>query len=835
LVIGHWSLVISPITTRRAVRDRFQEEHAALLRLVQGAPGPADRAAYAALLLRRLVFAYFLQKKGLLDGDADYLRNRLAQCRGSFYRRFLRRLFHEGLAQPVTAREAGLNALLGRVPYLPGLFQEHPVERAAPALDVPEEAFDRTFAFLERFRWRLGEHAAPGDGEIGPDVLGALFECHVNRKEGAYYTGDDITGYMARNALVPFLLDDVARSCPAPTGPGGEAWRLLSERPDRYIPEAVRTGVDLPLPEAVRQRRDWDRPAAPGFALPAESWCEHVARRGRCLDLRHRLAGGEVHAVNDLVTLNLDLRRFTEDLLRERAGPGLLLAFWRALGRVAVLDAACGAGAFLLAALDVLRGLSDACADGMRACVRRPGGAAAGAVAECRAVLARCDAGRNVVTSILANNLHGVDLLPEAVEVCKARLLLEGVASLPRDDLERLDGLALDVQAGNALAGRARPHEPRLAGEGFDWPAAFPHVLSRGGFDVVLGNPPYVPLSAARGPVPSGYECAATGNLYALMVERCLALCREEGRLGLIVPVSSVASAGYAPLQRLLAGRDLWYSSFDDRPSRLFEGLEHARLTIHLLGPRRAAPARFSTRYHKWYAPERATLFDRIVYAPAPHSLLPGALPKLCSPVEAGILDRLAAEGRSLRSFRARGGPHRIFYSRKVGYFLQVLDFEPRVLDGRGQRRPPSEFKELRFASARHARLALGCLNSGLFYWFVTVFSDCRHLNRREIDGFLVDLDRLAGGGQAAALEGLAGELMADLKRHAEERRMCFRHDTLTVQCIVPRRSKPILDALDAALARHYGLSEEQLDFVVGYDVKYRLGAGGGGGGADAP
>ena len=74
--------------------------------------------------------------------------------------------------------------------------------------------------------------------------------------------------------------------------------------------------------------------------------------------------------------------------------------------------------------------------------------------------------------------------------------------------------------------------------------------------------------------------------------------------------------------------------------------------------------------------------------------------------------------------------------SRKVGYFLQVLDFEPRVLDGHGKRRPPSEFKGLRFRSASHSNLILCCLNANLFYWFVTVFSDCRHVNRREVAAF---------------------------------------------------------------------------------------------------
>lgn len=54
---------------------------------------------------------------------------------------------------------------------------------------------------------------------------------------------------------------------------------------------------------------------------------------------------------------------------------------------------------------------------------------------------------------------------------------------------------------------------------------------------------------------------------------------------------------------------------------------------------------------------------------------------------------------------------------------------------------------------------------------------------------------------------------------------MRFKHDTLTVQCILPRHSKPILDEIDAVLAEHFGFTPDELDFIVNYDVKYRVGA----------
>ena len=53
---------------------------------------------------------------------------------------------------------------------------------------------------------------------------------------------------------------------------------------------------------------------------------------------------------------------------------------------------------------------------------------------------------------------------------------------------------------------------------------------------------------------------------------------------------------------------------------------------------------------------------------------------------------------------------------------------------------------------------------------------------------------------------------------------MRFAHDTLKVQCIIPKHSKPIIDEIDRVLAQHYGFTNEELDFIINYDIKYRMG-----------
>jgi hypothetical protein len=187
-------------------------------------------------------------------------------------------------------------------------------------------------------------------------------------------------------------------------------------------------------------------------------------------------------------------------------------------------------------------------------------------------------------------------------------------------------------------------------------------------------------------------------------------------------------------------------TSISERATRLFDGLEHIRLTIHIIGREVATPTLFSTRYNKWMADERPHLFDGLRFISTSPKIVDCTLPKLFSELERSIIQKMLCQHLNLGSFYSRTGAHEVFYSRKLGHFLQVLDFEPLVFDGRGSRRPPSEFKNLQFSNEDHAKLALCCLNANLFYWFVTTFSDCRHVNKREVDAFPINLGKLAEG-----------------------------------------------------------------------------------------
>jgi hypothetical protein len=241
--------------------DRFKQEHAAFLGFIRGITDQGDREWYASLMLNRLMFVYFIQRKGFLDNDPDYLKNRLKlleqrQGRGqfhTFYRYFLLRLFHEGLAQQPAQRARDLEDLLGDVPYLNGgLFKLHTLEEKHADIDIPDEAFERLFVFFDRYEWHLDTRPLRNDREINPDVLGYIFEKYVNQKQmGAYCTKEDITEHIAKNTILPYLFDAAQKTCAMAFQPNSALWRLLQDDPDRYIYEPARKGVDLPLPQDI--------------------------------------------------------------------------------------------------------------------------------------------------------------------------------------------------------------------------------------------------------------------------------------------------------------------------------------------------------------------------------------------------------------------------------------------------------------------------------------------------------------------------------------------------------------------------------------------------------
>jgi hypothetical protein len=180
-----------------------------------------ERAQLALLLLCRLTFLYFLQRRGTLCGDDRYLVRLFAQWdgrgRGSFFRCRLLPLFFEALNRRPEQRSPAARQL-GDLPYLNGgLFEPHPLELAHPELDLPDgEVRVVLHGLLERYRFTSREAAGLGGTGYGidPEVLGTVFEGLMapDRRigTGSFYTPAPVVRRVVREGLAEYL----ATTCP---------------------------------------------------------------------------------------------------------------------------------------------------------------------------------------------------------------------------------------------------------------------------------------------------------------------------------------------------------------------------------------------------------------------------------------------------------------------------------------------------------------------------------------------------------------------------------------------------------------------------------------------
>ncbi|MGC1396760.1 MAG: DNA methyltransferase, partial [Coleofasciculaceae cyanobacterium] len=199
--------------------QEYQEQHYNFLQFVQGIDSEVDCRWYTSVILNRLMFVYFLQRKGFIDNeDLDYLQNKYVQSKqkgeNRFFNEFLQTLFFEGFAKPEDEREDEVKALIGQVKYLNGgLFLKHRIEQNYPNINIADAAFEQILDLFSRYSWNLDDTPGGKDDEINPDVLGYIFEKYINQKAfGAYYTRPEITEYLCDRTINKLILDRVNAS-----------------------------------------------------------------------------------------------------------------------------------------------------------------------------------------------------------------------------------------------------------------------------------------------------------------------------------------------------------------------------------------------------------------------------------------------------------------------------------------------------------------------------------------------------------------------------------------------------------------------------------------------
>lgn len=922
----------------------FRKEHKAFAKFITGIDDELsekdnrNKQWYASVMLNRLMFCYFIQKKGFLNSNVNYLRDKLDWCRkergedrffSTFYRGFLTRLFSDGLNKPTHDRK--FQQQFGRIPYLNGgMFDSHKIEREYAEIDIADEAFISLFSFFDKWQWHLDTHVTASGRDINPDVLGYIFEQYINDRAqmGAYYTKEDITEYIGRNTILPFLLDRVSKAS-KPMGelfaPGGWIWHRLRQSGDRYIfdavkqgytpdwreriPENISIGLDTTKPELLECRKDWNTKTPEPFALPTEIWRETIERLQRCENILDKICKGDITSINDFITYNLDIRQFAADLINADDAPqSFIYNFYDALRSVTILDPTCGSGAFLFAAMNILEPLYYDCITRLEG-IERKSPDTQKALDEIKSKY-RSNIHYFIYKSIILRNLYGVDIMAEATEIAKLRLFLKMVAVVDVQPLaenlglDPLPDIDFNIRCGNTLVGYANAesivkdhdedmfaihdfeenvaaemdkvartfklfkhlqltqesehHEEFIAAkyqlrdlltslndtlnhhlhnatasgtpyeewlnshQPFNWIAEFYDIIhGDGGFDVIIGNPPYVEYSKRNVQYSvQAFETLKSANLYSFVFERAFLIgCNKTA---FIVQLSSVGTIGMESLQRFLIANSnvIRYGCFPERPQQLFEGA-CIPLSIIICDKGYDRNRRiYSAGIYRTARDFRPYLFQNI----SSHQidlkkyLLPqlSLLPKYKQMIEQSIfLKVLKHTPLSNQLSVAKNSNNCITYRTAGGRYWKIFLNRPFANESTSNKNKP-------LLTSFHKNLAVAILNSNLFWLFYVNYFDLYNLKDYMIFAFPYTPSPMFDN----RLKELGKVLMSSYEQHKIENTQFIKSkQQLSIfESFNPSISKSIIDEIDKVLAKHYGFTDEELDFIINYDIKYRMG-----------
>ena len=527
---------------------------------------PAEAVdAQALLVLSRLLFLSFIQEKGWLNGERRFLVDRLEReirAGREFYSGVLVPLFFGCLNTPLYERKTAAQRL-GAVPYLNGgLFEPSPFEQRNGDLRLPNELMQRVIEeVFEKFDFRIDEGDAAGM-HVDPEMLGKVFEELMAEDEraasGSFYTPKEIVDELTGRAIAEWLGDG--------DGDGDARERLARLESITVLDPACGSGAFL-LSALGAIERTWRELAAhAGVEVPR--------------DLRQRIVARSLYGV--------DRKPEAVRLCELRLWLAIVSGSDSSIDSVQPLpnlDRNILQGNSLLAPTDFL---GDARADIYRDWMY--------ALHAQRDLLERYRTAAHAHRPALYRIIRGNDqrlaaeMLGRVIDTTEREL---EVVTAPQRDLF---GRAIPIDTATSRALQARIAEARQmlerveegALDFFSFDVHFAHVMAAGGFDVVVGNPPWVRNSRidARAKRMYGeryalFRAHRTGaafhqpDLSVAFFERALGLASRRGVIALLMP-AKIANAAYAgPLRRAARERttivavDDW--SDDPRRRRWFE------------------------------------------------------------------------------------------------------------------------------------------------------------------------------------------------------------------------------------------------------------------------
>jgi Eco57I restriction-modification methylase len=809
--------------------DKFKKIHDKLQKAIIGIDDEKDKSWYASVMMNRLMFIYFLQKHYVIQNNTDFLLQKFDEVTANgkdYYKDFLLPLFFYGFARRDNHPEKEkFVEEYGSIRYLNGgLFYPHHLEKKYTNENVSASIYEEKalqtnigidakllkeiLTFLNGYTWYLDNRPMKEDTDINPDVLGYIFEKYINQKElGAYYTKEDITEYISKNTIIPFILD-----------------KMKANRFDAPDPNPMITNNEDII--------------------------------------------GNIGNYVDAITDYNEIKFLYKDVLLE----------------LSVLDPAVGSGAFLFSALNILLPIYQKTVFRLKEFNKTIKDTW---LQETISTISKHAEEYFLTKQIILNNLYGVDIVEEATEICKLRLFLQLASHLPDiTSIEPLPDIDFNIYAGNSLVGglswedleanytmdlftsanrdnikadittlsnlktqyrevqQDDDNEDELTvlkdniitlehrvnndinigiDNPFHWFIDFNKILNKGGFDVIIGNPPYVEYSKVKKTYQIiNYQTERSGNLYSYFIERSDLISNENNYSSFIVPVSVICTDRMSYTQNYITQNysSLWVSSFAERPSKLFEGAER-NVSILIYNNRNAQNKVFSTEYIKWYSANRNLLFNSICYQEITDIIKESVIQKIGSSIEVDICKKIENCDNTISSYLSNSNKNnKVVYRNSGGRYWKVItNFTPYfTIDGKQQ--ISSRESYLYAKNEQYQYAIIGALSSTTYYWWYIQNSDTRTNNPSHLKKFPVNLSKI----DLEKLASLGKKLMVDYKKNAQIMTKNQKTGYTEYAQFNPKLSKSLIDEIDKEISKSYGFDNLEIDFIKNYAIDFRMG-----------
>ena len=837
-----------------------------------------EQNLFPVVFMNRLIFIKFLEEKKIVP--ENLLENLLGKYKVSgapstFYETYLKPLFYEVFNKSKSSRASAVrsNPVYDQIPYLNGgLFRE--VIRDEKNYNIENEGVELVIEnLLERYHFGLDSGA-----DINPEILGYIFEKTINfisgtgtnqqKMQGAYYTPDDVVEFIIEQTLIPVIFKKMIE------GLKNAGWSDTDLKGYNSIEEILKPENIPKNPIHVRKMLEslgtikiLDPACGSGHFLTAM-----LSEILRVQEYLLKIVGDDIDRCKlkrDIISSNIfgvDIDENAVEIARLR----LWLSIIEEVEDVSHIDTLPNIDFNILVGNSLVGWLDEGLSmhpltnllddDYVQGALDTLSAFYGITIDEVRESLGKM---RLEDTIKAYRALLGVYTSESGERAVKIRGVLEKI----RERLyEVINGsyLAFVRDKSNLALDKMKEIEKEFPGRRpLHWRIDFESIFGEGGFDVVVGNPPYIEngnYSKAdltfikrlktiknekekKKEEPLFYYSKDCGNTHAYFIERSIKLLKQGGRFGFIVPIALVSTDRMDSIREFIHKNSLeaGYYNFDDRPGKIFSGLEHCRSTIVITGKGTGVSKVTTSKYHRWYSENRPQLFKNLKTTDWSLSDPREIVPKIGTETEKTILNKLKrkSNGKTVKDFVKEEGV-KIWYHNAPQYWIHAHtdDYLPKVEYYEGYKQDektgeiiPQHLKETK-TSAQYKDLILnrdysvvvnGLLNSSLFYWWYVVWSDGRHLLDEHIKSFPIDIDSLPDD-LKEKLKSLTEELM---KRYDKNSNIKINRRsggyTIKIKEIIPSKSRSIIDQIDEILADYFELNTDERNFIKDFDINIRI------------